>query len=302
MKKIIKTTGLTLIIPALIGAGIIYFVGLANPDKDTLTSKRTSNVPRVWANFDEERLFHALDRADQANYQPTGQIRGGITPHHDLASDMIAGFFYNLSQEQDFDTIIILGPNHANVANSPAISAHIKWQTPFGTTESNYEILNELNEKKLISFDYENFVAEHSISTLIPFINYYFPKADVVPIIFTTEQPIDECQNLADQISNYSNEGRVIILSSIDFSHYLPASKATNNDQRVIEWINNRDYPKINEFNSDFLDSPASLITLLMAMDMVGGKKYQILDHKNSADYTGDNNGTTSYYSIFFTE
>ncbi|MDD5032224.1 MAG: AmmeMemoRadiSam system protein B, partial [Patescibacteria group bacterium] len=62
------------------------------------------------------------------------EVVAGIIPHHLLAADLIAEFFYNL-RGKNYDTVILLGPNHFDSGNYSMITSGYDWQTPYGHLE-----------------------------------------------------------------------------------------------------------------------------------------------------------------------
>ena len=62
-----------------------------------------------------------------------------------------------------------------------------------------------------------------------------------------------------------------------------------------------RDIQRIRTMDNDHMDSLASVITLIAAMNEIGAKNQQILDHNNSARITGSGfDCTTSYFTVIY--
>ena len=228
---------------------------------------------------------------------------GGIVPHHDLASDLIEDFFYRLSLTAQPETFIILGPNHADIGLSPAISGEPVWQTLSGPIENDEKILKELIDRKKISLDQENFEKEHSVRVLIPFLQRHFPDAKLLPIILTSKHDLELSMDLAEELALYIDGKSAVIISSIDFSHYLASDIAEEKDEITLDLIKNRNYQEIAGLNSDYLDSPASLIVFLRTMELLEADNMEIIEHSNSAKIIGkDLQNSTSYYTMLFTD
>lgn len=253
----------------------------------------------VPVDFNRQLFYDAVKNHPVSPGVDGAHFSGGIISHHDLASDIIAGFFAKLSEDKDINTIVVIGPNHKNIGLSPVISGRVRWETPLGQVDNDYGVLDELKGDNLISFDEKN-IRDHSIKTLLPFIKHYFPDAKIVPLIFTSEETENKDIQLAQKIKDLSG-GRVFVLASLDFSHYLSLDEADKRDEMTLDAMRKRDYGKIETFTSDNTDSHWALITLLRVMELEGADKEQILAHTNSARFPGqDPNYTTSYFSILY--
>lgn len=249
---------------------------------------------------DYNLFYSSLEQAEK--FEIKKEIRGATVPHHEVASNYLANFFYSLSKNQDVDTFIILGPNHSDIAVWPAISAEVYWQTDFGPIYQNENILKALIDSGQVVYDQDNFLPEHSIKIVLPFIKNYFPEATVVPIILTSKHDQVMSRELAEKLAIYMEDEKIILLSSLDFSHYLDIDMARQNDQITLQAIYDRDYDRIANFNSDYLDSPPALITLLETMNLLETNDFELVYNSNSGEILGANTNTTSYIIGYFSK
>ena len=313
-QKLNKTKLLILIIPAImVIVGIILFCVVIskesagsylnenfNTSTPQISSQKTIEVPVY---VDQNLFYSSIDNTKKYEEKKFVDVRGGILPHHDLVSDLIADFFQKLSESAEPKTFIILGPNHLDVGLSPAISGRVVWQTPMGPVSNDYDILEELEMSGAITFDEENFIQEHSIKVLTPFIKYYFPDAKIVPIIFTSKHTLEQSLSLADDLKKYLDNKEVVLISSVDFSHYLSSALSEEKDKITLEAIESNNYEMISSLNSDYLDSPASLIVLLRTMELLAAENIEVLQHTDAGGFLGQElKNSTSYFTIFFTD
>lgn len=283
----------------LISAGVILFLEKNKQDNFYIQAESLfKNKDYLEVSFDQKLFYQAIENPD--GFEIEGQVRGVILPHHELADRYIAKFFSQLAKEQKVSTFIILGPNHSNTAVWPAISTETYWQTELGPVYNQSDILSDLFDSQKVLVDEDNFALEYSTSVFVPFIKYYFPQATVVPIIFTSHHDVLMSQDLAKELSVYLKDKNTIVISSLDFSHYLDLEIAERNDQIILQAIKDKDYNLISNLNSDYLDSPPAMITLLEAMSLSGAGDFFLLDHSNSAYLTGINSNTTSYLTGYF--
>ena len=295
LKPIIITSAIIIIV------GVILFYNRNEQATEHFDeAKAFRELEPIKVDFDEDLFYRAIDRPEK--FKIKDRLVGAILPHHEVADVYLAKFFAQLAKEQSVDTFIILGPNHSDVAAWPAISAETYWQTSLGSVYQAENILDGLAESGTVVYDQENFIPEHSIKTIIPFIKYYFPEAKVVPIILTSRHDQSMSLVLAQKISLLLEDKKTLILSSIDFSHYLDLATAEQNDQVSLEAIYNRDYSLLSNLNSDYLDSPPTLIVLLEAMRLLETNDFELIDHSNSAKILGGDQNTTSYIIGYFSK
>ncbi len=300
MTKLPKTI-IIISIPAviLIIAGIWLWQTPPQSNKDSATThtntKSTYIIPvdYNWQIF--AGAIHAYPKTANANH---GNVVGAIVPHHDLAGHYTAELFQKISDDQ-ITTIILIGPNHTDGGVGEAISGIAQWNTKIGSVETNNTIANKLYTAQLVTWDENRLRTEHSINYLIPYIKYYFPNARIVPIILKSTFDLASAKNFGESLKPYLDD-QTLIVGSIDFSHYLPTDRARANDQITQKALENHDYKKLYSFNNDYIDSPPTAITTLMATAGAGATQVEIVRNQNQADVAGvpTVDSSTSYFTI----
>lgn len=249
--------------------------------------------------FEESSFFSSVDFAKNNNKSFNAHATGGIIPHHLFASFMIADFFNRISNQKP-KTIILIGPNHYELGKYKALTSLYSWKTLFGNIEPDTIKINKLISSELVYVDENTLPNDHSVSGILPFIKYYLPDTKIVPILVSKFMTYDETVKLADGIAGFNDSGTIVV-SAVDFSHYLTSYAAKKNDDITLGLINNYMYRELITLNSDYLDSPQSIILLLMAMQKRGTVNSEVLYHTNSGEMTGDEAiNTTSYFSIIY--
>ncbi len=240
--------------------------------------------------------FPSLEASDQP-----GPVRGVVLTHHELASSMIANLLSRLVKQEKVDTFIIIGPNHPNMGTGWAITTAADWQTPLGTVKSDQQIVADLEKQGSAVEDIEHLRDEHAIYTELPYIKYYFPDAKVVPLALTTFYDLRDADNLAAAIRDEMAGKNIVVLASLDFSHYLSRDQAQANEAVDLQEIKDRDYGSLYKLGNGYIDSSATMIIFLKLMDSLGATNLTVLDHKNSLDFSPDSpQSTTGYYSLLF--
>jgi len=142
---------------------------------------------------------------------------------------------------------------------------------------------------------------DYSISVPSEFIKKYLPNAKITYYILKRNTSIQELESISQKIVPLVKEKKAIVIASVDFSHNLSSLEADKRDDITLSAIKDFDYQKLMSLNSEYLDSPASVVTLLMTVKSLGLKDFKILNHTNSAKLLGPSvTSTTSYFTILF--
>lgn len=229
--------------------------------------------------------------ADKQNFELKGRIRGVVVPHHMLASKLLSGIFSSLG---NYDTVIILGPNHEQEGVSLAYTSESNWNTYFGKLSADAAKIRKLTRNAAIVVNDDIVGAEHSVAVPINYVNRYLPEAKVVPLVLNQDNDLVKITELARVIASILDENTLVV-ASIDFSHYLNESEARKKDAETLAAIEEKNYQKIASFDSSNLDSSTSIILLDMLMEFAGNHKIEVLVNTNSAEITGYNKEVTSY-------
>lgn len=279
----------------LVGA-VLLLVFLRTPVKTPL--KISGTQPLVF--FEKDYFFTGILNAKQGKNPLNNRIAGGIIPHHLLASNIIADFFSRLAVQKP-TTVILIGPNHYEKGDDDVLSSDFRWQTPFGVVSPDIKIITELKNKSFLQIDNAIAEKEHSVAGIMPFIKYYVPDAVVVPLIIKSGLSLEKINLLATSIAQF--KGNVVVIASVDFSHYLNSAEAQTNDAESLLALRQYDFERLLSFrtNNEHLDSPASIVLLLKTMQQKGTTQSEILQHTNSGIIQNKPfQQTTSYFGIAY--
>lgn len=228
----------------------------------------------------------------------TNQLRGGIIPHHLVASDNIANFFATMKQF-NYSTIVLIGPNHYEKGDFDVLTSRIGWDSPYGIVEPKTTIVDDLVEKNLAQIDESTLEEEHSVASFTPFIQHFIPGTKVVPIILKQRFSIKNADVLSDYLSQLPSD--TFFLASVDFSHYLPKEIASQKDTITEKILIKRNYEELYRLDNDYIDSPPSVILLMKIMEKINAKQMALFAHTNSASYpNSDQKNTTSHFVLGF--
>lgn len=292
-KKTQRYIGAIILLAIMIG-GIVFTMPLLRRHYS-----QNAKVPDIdiVEKFEAENFTRALDETGSKFAKCDGKMIGAVVPHHMVGGQFIADVF---SEAKNVDTVVVIGPNHWEKGSSPIITSNSDWATGKGKVHINENFVDGLISQKIATAENDVIGNDHSVGNILPFIAYYLPTANVVPIILKRDIPKDQFDNLLTYIADQQKSTNMLVIGSVDFSHYLTAAQSEKEDAITIEAILDKDYSKISSFHNDNMDSPSTVNALIKITDLLGSNK-MIWRNSNSFKVLGsDINNTTSYFELVF--
>ncbi len=172
-------------------------------------------------------------------------IVGGIVPHAGwIFSGNLAGMVFKSIQKinKKVDTFVIFGASHSYIGSSAAIYDKGSWITPLGEIKIDEELAQEiLSNTKTAKSNPDAHKYEHSIEVQIPFIQYLFEDAEIVPIM---TEPAEYTLMLGMDVGQCIRQARnkkIVCIGSTDLTHYGPRYGFTPNGtgQKGVNWAKN---------------------------------------------------------------
>ena len=210
-----------------------------------------------------------------------------ILPHHDLADNYRLDLLSQVSQKVNPKTIIVISTNHFEVGSYNILTTVKEWKLKNALFDPDSAKISSLN----IKTDHLAFDREHGIYNLLEPLKNNFADAKIVPIILkqnTTASQLDEL------VVNLNRVCRAdcLLVGSVDFSHYQPASVASIHDLLSIKALNNLDKSLIWQTEVD------SNPTLYLAIEFAKLKKsnsFHLVTNTNSGlmEHTPDAESTS---------
>jgi len=190
------------------------------------------------------------------------KIQGVILPHHTLAKEILNNSFKTLKENISPDVIVIYGTNH-----------YFPISDTYTTTT---EIKNEFNLDNVLA-DNTRIEKDHSIQTILTYINQYFTNVRVIPIIVSARyQNIEDLNKNVRKFINVFGYEKTLYIASVDFAHNVSLEEGLNKNKESINSISNFNYGEILRYNDDHLDSPLAMITFLLTMQGLGATSWQL--------------------------
>lgn len=221
---------------------------------------------------------------------------GVILPHHTITTTMAARFYKGLGRRVQPKSILLIGPNHYESGKSNIITAKdISFKTVYGNVEIDRLLLDNLANSQNIEIDDSVFIKEHAVYYHAPFIKKFFPCAKVIPVLIKWDTPRNELDELVNKLNQIVSDD-VLVLASVDFSHYGKRCTANYHDYTSFAAIMNFDYDGI--FTSE-IDSPASIYVLEKIMSEKKCRRATRIYHTNSEDFVCKQQLITTSHQYF---
>ena len=282
----------------IFSASIISFVAYSAFHRMLYTSEKFQfrNTPSHSIRFFNEESFQSGIRKTTVGENISYRVVAGIVPHHTLAAPLLSDFFSKLAVQKP-KRLLVIGPDHRETGVGHITTSEYAWNTPFGSVEPDRTILIQLKRLGILVDEVVS-EYEHSIGALTPYIAYYLPDTQLIPIIVSGRMEYEKIIRMSELMSEYI-DSETVVIASVDFSHNLHSDEADMRDAKTGQYIREFALKKIYSLNSEYIDSPASLIMVLSIAQKLQAKNTEIFAHSNSGVI--QNNRflpTTSYYTI----
>lgn len=168
------------------------------------------------------------------------KINGVVCPHAGIIfSGGVASWAYAvLSRIDPIDTFIIIGPNHRGLGRRASLSSAESWITPLGKVEVDQEMVDFfLSSSAIFTIDDRAHQFEHSCEIQIPFLQHFIPFSFKICPISLLDQTLETVQIIGQVINQISQQKKIVIIASTDFTHYESDTVAREKDLICIDNI-----------------------------------------------------------------
>ena len=152
-------------------------------------------------------------------------IVAGIVPHAGWTfSGSLAALVFSAirQQHEKVHTFVIFGAAHGYFGQSPVVYDRGSWITPLGEVAIDEELADAVLSAGPVVSDASAHRAEHSIEVQVPFVQYLFPGAKILPIIVPPREQAVALGNSIGQIINKDEHKKIVCIGSTDLTHYGP--------------------------------------------------------------------------------
>ena len=243
-------------------------------------------------------LLAAIAREKPDFVVPQG-VTGIIVPHHLLAVDLIARGYWAASAGH-YSRVIVLSPDHFHRVGMAFGTTKHDLATVFGAVNPDAAGVAALLMHPELVEALPDVDHEHGIMVEAPFIKFFFPTAEVIPILASVNAGPAEWRAMTELLKPLVTP-TTLVVQSTDFSHYRPLAEAVARDQESLAAIATGDPEEmVPLLQPSHLDSKAAgYIELALQRELLGAHPV-ILANGNSVEYGGDAGSTTSYVVAAF--
>ncbi|MFZ0034046.1 MAG: AmmeMemoRadiSam system protein B [Sedimentisphaerales bacterium] len=255
-------------------------------------------------------------------------IVAGIVPHAGwtFSGSLAASVFSAIKQRHDkVDTFIIFGAAHGYYGSSPALYNKGSWLTPLGEVAVDEELADAVLKSNTAVSDTSAHEYEHSIEVQVPFIQYLFADAKILPILTPPNEQAISLGEVVGDIIKPALEGRglvkggqqkkkIVCIGSTDLTHYGPqygftpmgtGAKAVRwasevNDEKFIDLALKLDAMGLLANAAENLNAcgPGAAAAAVAAARKLGKTKGLLLAHTNSNKVMLEKMGSSSAESV----
>jgi len=246
--------------------------------------------------FDRDVFVRSLTAE---RYDCRGGIVAATAPHHAPALSLAAAVLKTVSGSSiPIDTVIVIGPDHKGLGNGVVLSGHA-WDTPVGLLDGDLQTQSYILGSPHIGaeVDREIITSDHAVSVLMPYIKHYLPDAKVTAMLIGKGTSPSRLKALAGAINEISAQRRVLMLASIDFSHFQVPEAARAYDAATMVAVESDDIPVLLGMDGRNLDSPECMAVLL-ELGVLAGLSPRLLDHQTRV-YTENGQTRAGSYMVY---
>ncbi|MDH4046147.1 MAG: AmmeMemoRadiSam system protein B [Gemmatimonadota bacterium] len=235
---------------------------------------------------------------------PTPAI-GAIAPHAGLVySGQCAA--HVLGRIALPPVIAIIAPNHTGRCSAPggvSVWPRGAFATPLGEVPVAEALADALLARcSLAATDHVAHGDEHAIEVELPFLQAMREDVTILPIVLAWDD-WRRAEQVAAALAELARHWPqpVLLLASSDMTHYEPAGRAREKDQRALEAIARLDGAGLLEVcRRDHITmcgrAPAAVV--VEACRQLGATTGRVVDYRHSGDVTGDDSSVVAYAGV----
>jgi len=249
-----------------------------------------------------DEIKECLDAAPITQQLPE-TIAAGIVPHAGWTfSGAVAAMVFAAvkKRHEQVDTFVIFGAAHSYYGSMPVLYDRGAWATPLGDAAIDAELAAAVIESGTAASDPAAHATEHSMEVQVPFIQYLFPNAKMLPILTPPGERSIRVGEIVGSIIAAADERKIVCIGSTDLTHYGPRYGFTPmgtgknalqwamdvNDKAFIDYAVKMQPEKMLETAAANLNAcgPGAAAAVVAAAKQLGKTEGILLAHTNSSE------------------
>jgi len=226
-----------------------------------------------------------------------GRVLGGLTPHHDLAGELMVRFYEELRRwALRPRRILLIAPDHHRAGRGAVTFCGAPWETDRGRVPADEEGVAMLEKHGVARRDDALFPREHGITVHLPLLATFFPGVPVLPLVVRSSVSDLELLALRKVLSPLMDSGLVIL--SMDLSHGKSSAEALEEDRRTLPVLSELRWKELRGLD---LDCPRGGALFLALLEERGARRGVVRDHATAASFGEPPEAPgTSYATVLF--
>lgn len=286
---------------------IIFHSGCSNNRRDNQMNDnvREPVVAGAFYPADRNELNTVLNKlfSEAEKKEIKGDIKGIIVPHAGYPySGWVAAKVFKQIEDEDFGTVILLGPSHRTFFNGFSVYRSGSWKTPLGNVPVDESFADSLiAENKIIDFFPAAHTEEHSLEVEIPFLQTILDSFKIVPIVTGSQDPAS-CKILSDALIKVSKNKNVLFLASSDLYHGHSYKECYTSDSMVLKTVGAFDvdgFKNLLTSEQNIACGAGPIYIVLLSTRAMGANNCTLIEHTTSGDVTGQKEGYIVGYAGF---
>jgi AmmeMemoRadiSam system protein B len=242
-----------------------------------------------------------MDRAPVLDL--AGGVVGLVAPHAGyFFSAHVAGAGYRQVRDTDYDTVVLIGPDHTGAAmGTLAFPDFDAWSTPLGEVPVDRDLAAALEPRiSLRRFSSDH---EHSLEVQLPFLQVALGDFRLLPLMMGTQSP-QACRELGLAVAAVVRERRALLVASTDLSHYQPDAVARDLDQHTLQYVLDFDPERLTdalEHSQAHACGGGPVAAVMFAGRELGATRAVLAKYATSGDVWSDRGRVVGYASVLLT-
>jgi len=244
-------------------------------------------------------------------------IVAGIVPHAGwtFSGSLAALVFSAIKQRHEkVNAFIIFGAAHSYFGTLPAVSDKGLWTTPLGEIVIDEELAEAILGTGQAVSDPSAHLSEHSIEVQVPFVQYLFPGAKIVPVVVPPTEQAVALGTRVGEIIGQQEDKKIVCVGSTDLTHYGPryGFAPMGTGKNALEWAKNVNDKKFIDLTLKLKPAellagaikdgnacgPGAAAATVAAAKKLGCKQGLLLGHTTSNEIMLRKMGTTSAEAV----
>ena len=232
-----------------------------------------------------------------------GRVVGLVAPHAGyFFSGHVAGAAYRQVQGGDYDTVVLVGPDHRGATwGGLAYADFDVWRTPLGDVPADRDVLAALGRRLKLRPVEED--GEHSLEVQLPFLQIALADFKLVPIMMGDASP-ETCRELGLAIADGVRERRALLVASTDLSHYYDDPTARRLDQQTLQYVLDFDPDGLAQAlgrDAAHACGGGPVAAVMLAARELGAAGAHLVKYATSGDVWEDRSQVVGYASLVLT-